>query len=54
MAVRWSRSVRISIDGNAHFDRGLLATRRPGAEGDQVPRAHDASQLPLLVEKVSS
>ncbi len=37
--LRKARSVRISIDGNAHFCRGLLATRYPGAENDQSPRA---------------
>jgi metal-sulfur cluster biosynthetic enzyme len=52
--LRKARSVRISIDGNAHFCRGLLATRYPGAEDDQVPRADDRTQLPLLVAKVSS
>jgi metal-sulfur cluster biosynthetic enzyme len=54
MAVRKARSVRISIDGNAHFCRGLLATRYPGAEDDQVPRADDRTTLPLLLSKVSS
>lgn len=29
MALRRARSTRISIDGNAHFCRGLLATRYP-------------------------
>jgi hypothetical protein len=38
-----ARSVRISIDGNAHFCRGLLATRYPGADADQAPRDHDVS-----------
>ena len=37
--LRRARSVRISIDGNAHFCRGLLATRYPGADTDQAPRA---------------
>ena len=50
MAVRRARSVRISVDGNAHFCRGLLATRYPGAEADQVPRADDTHPaLPLEV-----
>jgi metal-sulfur cluster biosynthetic enzyme len=55
MAVRRARSVRISIDGNAHFCRGLLATRYPGAGDDQVPRpdADHRTLLPLLT-KVSS
>ncbi|EHR61221.1 metal-sulfur cluster assembly factor [Saccharomonospora cyanea] len=37
--LRYARSVRISIDGNAHFCRGLLRTRYPGAEREQTPRA---------------
>jgi metal-sulfur cluster biosynthetic enzyme len=50
MQLRRARSVRISIDGNAHFCRGLLATRYPGADGDQVPRADDTHPaLPLEV-----
>ncbi|UIJ35414.1 iron-sulfur cluster assembly protein [Allobranchiibius sp. GilTou73] len=48
--LRRARSVRISVDGNAHFCRGLLATRYPGAEDDQVPRADEAHPLlPLSV-----
>ncbi len=39
--LRYARSVRISIDGNAHFCRGLLRTRYPGAERDQAPRAEE-------------
>jgi hypothetical protein len=54
MQLRRARSVRISIDGNAHFCRGLLATRYPGAEDDQIPRADDRTQLPLLLPKASS
>ncbi len=41
MALRRARSTRISIDGNAHFCRGLLATRYPGSEGDQAPRTEE-------------
>jgi metal-sulfur cluster biosynthetic enzyme len=51
--LRRARSVRISVDGNAHFCRGLLATRYPGAERDQVPRPDDDGTarplLPLLL-----
>lgn len=51
-ALRRARSVRISIDGNAHFCRGLLATRYPGSEHDQTPRPDDDSTtrrvLPLI------
>ena len=41
MALRRARSTRISIDGNAHFCRGLLRTRY----GD---RRHDIHPLPLI------
>ncbi|GEP26287.1 iron-sulfur cluster assembly protein [Cryobacterium levicorallinum] len=41
LALRRARSTRISIDGNAHFCRGLLATRYPGSEVDQLPRAEE-------------
>ncbi|MHA3701838.1 metal-sulfur cluster assembly factor [Jatrophihabitans sp. YIM 134969] len=50
--LRMARSVRISIDGNAHFCRGLLQTRYPGSEADQAPRADGDGAarrtLPLL------
>lgn len=39
LRLRFARSIRISIDGNAHFCRGLLRTRYPGSGADQVPRA---------------
>ena len=48
--LRKARSVRISIDGNAHFCRGLLRTRYPGSGADQVPRADERPLLPLLVD----
>jgi metal-sulfur cluster biosynthetic enzyme len=35
LALRRARSTRISIDGNAHFCRGLLGTRYPDARPDQ-------------------
>lgn len=38
MALRFARTTRVSIDGNAHFCRGLLRTRYPGSERDQQPR----------------
>ena len=47
--LRRARSVRISVEGNAHFCRGLLTTRYPGSETDQTPRASiDQPLLPLL------
>ena len=49
MVLRRARSVRISVDGNAHFCRGLLTTRYPGSEADQVPRPDDRPVLSLEV-----
>ena len=46
LALRRARSTRISVDGNAHFCRGLLATRYPGSEADQTPRP-DEQFFPL-------
>ncbi|MGW4489531.1 iron-sulfur cluster assembly protein [Amycolatopsis sp. NPDC004368] len=43
LRLRFARSIRISIDGNAHFCRGLLRTRYPGSETDQTARPHDPS-----------
>jgi metal-sulfur cluster biosynthetic enzyme len=42
LALRRARSTRISIDGNAHFCRGLLRTRYPESGKDQAPRATEA------------
>lgn len=42
LALRRARATRISIDGNAHFCRGLLRTRYEGAGADQAPRADGA------------
>ncbi|WP_052412083.1 iron-sulfur cluster assembly protein [Streptomyces mutabilis] len=39
LRLRFARSVRISIDGNAHFCRGLLRTRYPDSAADQTPRS---------------
>jgi metal-sulfur cluster biosynthetic enzyme len=52
LALRRARSTRISIDGNAHFCRGLLRTRYPGSEDDQTRRVDgeepsDPSFIPL-------
>lgn len=54
LRLRMARSTRISIDGNAHFCRGLLRTRYPGSEADQVHRPEgaepaDASYDPTFV-----
>ncbi|WP_448608438.1 iron-sulfur cluster assembly protein [Geodermatophilus sp. URMC 60] len=51
LVLRRARSVRISVDGNAHFCRGLLTTRYPGSEADQTPRPEDRPVLPLTVSK---
>ena len=51
--LRKARSVRISIDGNAHFCRGLLATRYPGAQADQAPRPDADSRTLLPLEVLS-
>jgi metal-sulfur cluster biosynthetic enzyme len=37
--LRFAKTVRIAIDGNAHFCRGLLRTRYPDSAADQAPRA---------------
>ncbi|WP_432564821.1 iron-sulfur cluster assembly protein [Kineococcus sp. SYSU DK003] len=50
MRLRRARSTRISIDGNAHFCRGLLRTRYPGSEQDQTvrPEGAEPGDHPLL------
>ena len=40
LRLRRARTVRISIDGNAHFCRGLLRTRYPDSAPEQAPCAH--------------
>lgn len=42
LLLRKARSTRISIDGNAHFCRGLLRTRYEGSGADQVARPDGA------------
>ncbi|RII14191.1 hypothetical protein DSC45_21120 [Streptomyces sp. YIM 130001] len=44
LRLRFARAVRVSIDGNAHFCRGLLRTRYPQSAADQTPRAADPAQ----------
>lgn len=48
LRLRMARSTRISIDGNAHFCRGLLRTRYPGSEADQTARPDEPSDRPLI------
>lgn len=57
MALRRARSTRISIDGNAHFCRGLLRTRYAGSETDQSVRTEGAEPadhplLPITVKEI--
>ena len=42
LKLRFAKAVRISIDGNAHFCRGLLRTRYSAAAADQRPRGHES------------
>jgi metal-sulfur cluster biosynthetic enzyme len=42
LRLRMARATRVSIDGNAHFCRGLLRTRYPGSEADQTHRPDGA------------
>ena len=57
MALRRARSTRISIDGNAHFCRGLLRTRYEGSGADQADRPEGAEPadhhrlLPLTLKE---
>ena len=41
LRLRFARTTRVSIDGNAHFCRGLLRTRYPGSGDDQTVRRDD-------------
>jgi metal-sulfur cluster biosynthetic enzyme len=58
LALRRARSTRISIDGNAHFCRGLLRTRYPDSGRDQAVRADgsepaDAAYDPTFIPLTS-
>ena len=55
LRLRQARSTRISVDGNAHFCRGLLRTRYPGSGESQSPRADDSRPaLPLLTPRAKA
>jgi metal-sulfur cluster biosynthetic enzyme len=41
LRLRRARSMRVSMDGNAHFCRGLLRTRYPDAGSSQARRVQD-------------
>ncbi|MFZ3554503.1 metal-sulfur cluster assembly factor [Streptomyces sp. BH055] len=43
LRLRFARAVRVSIDGNAHFCRGLLRTRYPQSAADQSPSKENVS-----------
>lgn len=57
LALRRARATRISIDGNAHFCRGLLQTRYEGSGADQSQRLEGAEPanhhrpIPLTVKE---
>ncbi len=48
MQLRRARSTRVSIDGNAHFCRGLLRTRYPDSGADQSERVDGAEPAATL------
>lgn len=58
--LRFAKATRISIDGNAHFCRGLLRTRYPESTVDQRPREQDLALnsvrdlLPLSVRTTAA
>ena len=52
LKLRFAKAVRISIDGNAHFCRGLLRTRYPDAAADQRARGHEGLGADLGVPAV--
>lgn len=60
LQVRRARSMRVSIEGNAHFCRGLLRTRYPESAADQAPYSHGDTDLvdpgprPLLPLEVTA
>jgi len=54
MRLRFAKSVRISMEGNSHFCRGLLATRYADDDGTAGPRIVDArSTSSVPVRRVS-
>ena len=48
LRLRFARTTRISIDGNAHFCRGLLRTRYDDAADAQQPRHDDPDLLQIM------
>lgn len=45
LRLRFARAVRVSIEGNAHFCRGLLRTRYPQSAADQAPHPQELLHL---------
>ncbi|RIJ98682.1 MAG: metal-sulfur cluster biosynthetic enzyme, partial [Acidobacteria bacterium] len=52
MRLRFAKSVRISMEGNAHFCRGLLATRYADDGESAAPRVADV-RCSEIVRRVS-
>jgi metal-sulfur cluster biosynthetic enzyme len=53
LRLRFARTTRISIDGNAHFCRGLLRTRYDDAADAQQPRDDDPDLLQIIPRPTS-
>jgi metal-sulfur cluster biosynthetic enzyme len=53
LRLRFARTTRISIDGNAHFCRGLLRTRYDDAADAQQPRDDDPDLLQIMPRPTS-
>jgi metal-sulfur cluster biosynthetic enzyme len=53
LRLRFARTTRISIDGNAHFCRGLLRTRYDDAADAQQPRDDDPDLLQITPRPTS-
>jgi len=53
MRLRFARTTRISVDGNAHFCRGLLRTRYDDAADAQRPRDDDPDLLQIVPRPTS-
>lgn len=52
LKLRFAKTVRVSVDGNAHFCRGLLRTRYPDSDDAQAPRQHGGeADEPVAVGK---
>ncbi|WP_408016155.1 metal-sulfur cluster assembly factor [Rhodococcus artemisiae] len=52
LRLRFAKSVRISMEGNSHFCRGLLATRYDDTDGP-VPRIYDTRTTSITARRVS-